>query len=176
VTNNTLAHDWFSQPLPSNVTLGPQSWLYSTFSLVHFRSQELMGLKVGRDSGLYNGTFFDLGPNGKVDIGDFCTIVGAIFSTNGYVRVGNYSFIAHEVVIADQFVAAPFEGGARHPRNSAEIIIGDNVWIGARAILYGTVEIGEGAIVGAAAVVNTNIPPYTIFRGNPARQVGVVRR
>ena len=48
-----------------------------------------------------SGTFFDLGPDGQVEIGDYCTIVGAIFSTNTRVSIGDHCFVSHEVVISD---------------------------------------------------------------------------
>lgn len=167
-----LEHDWFPQPLPENVTIGERSWLYSTFAFRHYQSRQPVGLRVGDDTGLYNGTFFDLGPEGEVQIGDFCSIVGAIFATNGRVTIGDYSFIAHEVVISDHDIARPFEDyDEQRQLTHTTTRIGENVWIGARAIVLGNVEIGEGAIVGAAAVVSGDVPPFTIVAGNPARVV-----
>ena len=172
-----LEHDWFSRPLPANVELGPRSWLYSTFAFIHFQSTVPVGLRVGNDTGIYNGTFFDLGPEGEVDVGNFCTIVGGVFATNGRVEVGDYSFIAHEVVLADGSFATPHGANpGRLSQHRPTIRLGENVWIGARAILLGDVEIGDGAVIGAAAVVRGRIPPMTIFAGNPAKQVGVVRQ
>lgn len=49
------------------------------------------------------------------------------------------------------------------------IVIGDNVWIGEKAAILAGVTIGEGAIIGANAVVTKNIPPYSIAAGIPAR-------
>ncbi len=171
-----LDHDWFGRPLPANVELGPRTWLYSTFAFVHYYSTAPLGLRVGNDTGIYNGTFFDLGLKGEVAIGNFCTIVGAVIATNGRVEIGDYSFIAHEVVLADGSFAGPYaERPGRSHNRRPTIRLGDNVWIGARAILLGDVEIGDGAVIGAASVVRGKIPPLTIFAGNPARQVGVVR-
>jgi acetyltransferase-like isoleucine patch superfamily enzyme len=173
----SLPHDWFDRALPANVKIGERSWLYSSFSLVHCRSRRAVALRIGRDSGLYNGTFFDLGPEGEVDIGNYCTIVGAIFATNGRVEIGDYSFIAHEVVIADHFAAVPAAPHDRLPQPPATTKrIGENVWVGARAVLTGNIRIGDGAIIGAAAVVNSDVPPYSVFGGNPAVPIGVVRR
>lgn len=56
------------------------------------------------------------------------------------------------------------------------IEIQDNVWIGARAVILGGARIGEGSIVGAASVVDFEVPPYSIVAGNPARVVGSVTR
>jgi acetyltransferase-like isoleucine patch superfamily enzyme len=177
MTERFLEHDWFERPLPANVELGARTWLYSTFAFVHYHSTAPLGLRVGNDTGIYNGTFFDLGPKGEVVIGDFCSIVGGIFATNSRIEIGDYSFIAHEVVLADDsFAAPPSAPPGRLSDYRPTIQLGENVWIGARAILLGDVEIGEGAVIGAAAVVRGQVPPMTIFAGNPARQVGVVRR
>lgn len=165
-----LEHDWFPRPLPSNVQIGEGSWLYSSFALVHYRSDKPVGLRVGRDSGLYNGTFLDLGPEGEVDIGDYCAIVGAIISSNSRVCIGDYSFIAHEVLIADDLFAVPPDSqppGQLHKGRSGDIMIGRNVWIGARAIILGASDIGEGAVIGAGSVVCGCVPPYCIAAGNP---------
>ena len=172
----SLPHDWFPRPLPDNVELGERSWLYSSFAFAHYRSRRALGLRVGHDSGLYNGTILDLGPEGEVTVGDYCTIVGAIVAGNVRVTIGDYVFIAHEVVIADHFAATPPDAPAPEQRRPqrAEVVIGDTAWIGARAILLGDVRIGEGAVVGAGAVVTGEVPPFTVVAGNPARIVGRV--
>ena len=53
-----------------------------------------------------------------------------------------------------------------------DVRIGDRAWIAYRAIVLPGVEIGEGAVVAAGAVVTRNVAPYTIVAGNPARPVG----
>ncbi|RFM33660.1 acyltransferase [Chitinophaga silvisoli] len=47
--------------------------------------------------------------------------------------------------------------------------IGDDVWIGTRAIILPGVKIGSGAIIGAGAIVTKNVPDYAIVGGNPAK-------
>lgn len=171
-----LSHDWFDRPLPDNVDIGPRSWLYSSFAFQHYRSERTTGLRVGHDTGLYNGTFFNLGPRGRVDIGNYCTLVGAIISTNGTVSIGDYALISHEVVFADSATALPPAELPADTAASSLKTVGDTVWIGARALLIGDVDIGPGAIIGAAAVVTGRVPAFTVYAGNPARQVGVVPR
>lgn len=175
-----LEHDWFPADLPANVALGERNWLYSSFAFRRYRSTRPLGLQTGPDTGLYNGTLFDLGPDGEVCIGTFTTLVGAIICTNRRVLIGDYVFIAHEVVIADDPVAVPASDispwGARPgppaPRTT-DIEIGDDVWIGARALILGGARIGAGAIIGAAAVVSGEVPPCAVVAGNPARVVAL---
>ncbi|MCP2047858.1 UNVERIFIED_ORG: acetyltransferase-like isoleucine patch superfamily enzyme [Paenarthrobacter nicotinovorans] len=58
----------------------------------------------------------------------------------------------------------------QEPRDRVDI--GNDVWIGASAIILGGVTIGEGAIIGAGSVVTKDVEPYSIVVGNPARKVG----
>jgi acetyltransferase-like isoleucine patch superfamily enzyme len=170
----TLEHDWFPQPLPANVVLGERTWLYSAFAFVHYRSDRPCGLRVGHDTGVYTETFFDLGPYGEVEIGNYCTIAGPIFSTNGRIRIGDYALISREVVLADSFAAAPPDGRLG-PEPTGEIVVGDRAWIGSRAVLLGGARLGEGVIVGASAVINFEVPAFAVVAGNPARVVGWAR-
>ena len=52
---------------------------------------------------------------------------------------------------------------------SRPIIVGDNVWIGTRAIILPGVTIGDGAVIGAGAVVTKDVPARSVAAGNPAR-------
>lgn len=173
-----LTHDWFPSPLPANVQIGEGSWLYSSFAFLHCRSQRPRPVRIGKSCGVYNGSFFDLGPNGEVDIGDYSALVGVIFATNGRVRIGNYCFLAHEVVVADEDAATPSrcDEGAGEPRKEPfdSVTLGDDVWVGAGAVLLKGARIGNGAIVGAGTVVGFEVPPLAIVAGNPARIVGAV--
>ena len=51
------------------------------------------------------------------------------------------------------------------------ITIGNDVWIGARAVILDGITIGDGAIVGACAVVTRDVPPYSVVAGVPARVI-----
>ena len=172
-----LQHDWFSRPLRDNVRLGARSWLHSSFAFTHYRSRAPLAVSIGADVGLYAGTFFDLGPNAHVEIGDYCSIVGAIFATNGCISIGDYALIAHEVVFADSHWQTPGDCGTPSltsptdapPTSSIEI--GRNVWIGMRAILVGNLRVGEGAIIAAGTVVTDDVPPFTLCAGNPMKIV-----
>lgn len=52
-----------------------------------------------------------------------------------------------------------------------DIVIGNDVWIGYEAVILAGVTIGDGAIIGARAVVTKDVPPYTIVGGVPAEPI-----
>ena len=76
-----LEHDWFDRPVPDNVRIGAGSWLHSAYAFLHNRSERPCALSVGRNTGIYQGCFFELGPQGEVRIGDYCTLVSVIISS-----------------------------------------------------------------------------------------------
>ncbi|HEY5564569.1 MAG TPA: acyltransferase [Rhodothermia bacterium] len=181
MTGRLLPHDWFPEPLPDNVLLGERNWLYSSFAFRHCQSRRPTAVRTDHDTGIYNGTFFDLGPEGEVSIGAYCTLVGAIICSNSRIEIQDYVFIAHEVVLADHFAAEPTwqfstkgQGWEATDGAATSIFVGENAWIGARAVLLKGARIGEGAIVGAAAVVDFAVPPFAVVGGNPARIVRVL--
>lgn len=206
-----LEHEWFGKPLPDNVQIGAGSWLHSSYAFLHCRSEQAVAVRIGQASGVYRGTFFELGPRGVVTIGDFCTVVSVIFAVDSHVAIGNYCFLSHEVMIADSSVPAPWPPRDAHdprsighlsapppwpPRDADQmrsmgtsaspptgagdlhgdvapcIRLGDDVWIGAGAVLLRGARIGNGAIVGAGAVVDFEVPAGAVVAGNPARVVG----
>lgn len=58
-----------------------------------------------------------------------------------------------------------------HPASKGDVIIGNDVWIGAEAMILSGVTIGDGAVIGARAVVAKDVSPYAIVGGNPARLI-----
>jgi len=175
-----LDHDWYPRPLPDNFEVGERSWVYSSFAFVHHAARLPSAVRVGHDTGIYNGTFFDLGPHAEVVIGDYCTLVGVIMRTNARVQIGDFTFLAHEVVLADTPFAIPpgpenAPAAIRIPTSDSAIVLGENCWVGMGAVLLAGTHLGEGCVVGAGAVVNFAAPPFSILAGNPARIIGSAR-
>ncbi len=97
--------------------------------------------------------------------------------------IGDYSYIQGEVIIEKNVMMAPTVAliATNHsferidiPMNeqgeyAKRIIIHDDVWIGYGAKVLAGVEVGKGAIIGAGAVVTSNIPEYAIVGGIPAK-------
>ena len=99
------------------------------------------------------------------------------------VAIGSFCSIGPEVLIFGQadhpthlastypFRTLLFDpaAGNRDATTRGGVTIGNDVWIGARAMVLSGVSIGHGAVVGAGAVVARDVPPYAIVVGNPAR-------
>jgi serine acetyltransferase len=58
-----------------------------------------------------------------------------------------------------------------HPECKGDIIIGNDVWIGAKSTIMSGVKIGDGAVIGSGSVVAKDVPPYAIVVGNPAKVI-----
>ena len=48
-------------------------------------------------------------------------------------------------------------------------MVGNDVWIGRNSVILPGVHIGDGAVIAAQSVVSRDVPPYTVYGGNPAR-------
>lgn len=102
----------------------------------------------------------------KLIIGKFCSIAkGVEFVMNGANHMLD-CLTAYPFEIIDEFKGLSRPFGQR--ANRGDTIVGNDVWIGQNATILPGVQIGDGAIIGANAVVAKNIPPYSIAVGNPA--------
>ena len=109
---------------------------------------------------------------GKVEIGQQVNIgAGSFIYGYGDITVGDYCLIANgvEIIGGDHGMddlSRPMRFQGRSPR---PISIGEDVWIGTRAVILGGVSVGKGAVIGAGAVVTADIPPRAVAAGVPAR-------
>ena len=55
--------------------------------------------------------------------------------------------------------------------NKGDIVVGNDVWIGQNAVILPGVHIGDGAIIGANSIVGSDVEPYTVVVGNPAKKL-----
>jgi acetyltransferase-like isoleucine patch superfamily enzyme len=109
--------------------------------------------------------------NAVLRIGNNNGFSGTSICCSKYIEIGNNNNFGGNVCIWDtDFHAFNFEdrrNGLMGP--SKEIIIGDDVFIGANTIILKGVTIGNRSIVGAGSIVTKNIPADEIWGGNPAR-------
>lgn len=107
----------------------------------------------------------------RLVIGKFCSIAcGAKFIFNcanhALRSLSTYTFplFFEEWDLSKSEVASAWD-------NKGDIIIGNDVWIGYDAVIMAGVTIGDGAIIGARAVVTKDVAPYSIVGGVPAREI-----
>ena len=105
----------------------------------------------------------------KLIIGKFCQIASGVeFVMNG---------CNHQMNAATTFPFYIFEGWNQQTPPMSEMplkgdtIIGNDVWIGQNATILPGVHIGNGAIIGLNSVVGSDVAPYTIVAGNPAKEI-----
>jgi acetyltransferase-like isoleucine patch superfamily enzyme len=119
-------------------------------------------------------------PGARIVVGDDTGMTSATISASSSIRIGARVLIGAGVVITDSD-HHPVHPPAGTPRRFAEfpapttadaVVIEDDVFIGARAIILKGVRIGAGAVVGAGSVVSRDVSAESIVAGNPATVVG----
>ena len=100
----------------------------------------------------------------KLSIGKFCSISENVtILLGGEHRTDWVTTFPFSALFEKSF---HFEG---HPKSKGDVNIGNDVWIGFNATILSGVKIGDGAVIGANAVVTKDVPPYAIVAGNPAK-------
>lgn len=107
----------------------------------------------------------------RLVIGKFCSIAcGAKFLFNSANHaLGSLSTYPFPIFFEEW--GLPVEDIPRAWDNKGDIVIGNDVWIGYEAVILAGVTIGDGAIIGARAVVTKDVPPYTIVGGVPGKPI-----
>ncbi|MCB9476927.1 MAG: CatB-related O-acetyltransferase [Deltaproteobacteria bacterium] len=116
---------------------------------------------------------FPLSPE-KLVIGKFCQIahgVRIITSSANHNMNGFSTFPFNNFTMTPQTTMDDIRAMFDIPGKKGDTIIGNDVWIGAEAVVMPGVTIGDGVIVSARAVVVGDVEPYTIVGGNPAKPV-----
>lgn len=126
----------------------------------------------GRSVGIL-GNFHVENP-ANVSIGAHCGINHGVFIL-GHTRIsiGNNVILSAHAMLIDTGLATKNFGDTDTPPHTGDgIVIEDNVWIGAGAIILPGITIGRGSVVGAGAVVTRDVAANTIVAGVPARSIG----
>jgi acetyltransferase-like isoleucine patch superfamily enzyme len=133
--------------------------------------------------GSYCGRFTYIGKESDLSnakIGRFCSISHNVVVCRGnhpltfvtthpsfyYDTTKQIGFTIHRGAdIYDRIIKYP-EGESKY-----QVIIGNDVWIGAHVLILGGVTIGNGAVIGAGSVVTKDVGPYSVVAGNPAKLI-----
>jgi len=184
--DRTLPGDWYSGTVPPNVAIADSAYVETAFSFLLFRGERADAVTIGHGASIYLGNMFDVGPQGRVVIGEYALVNGARIVCDASVTIGDYALVSWNVVLMDTY-RVPVDVEARRaavvrvpemePRRFAggvparPITIGRGAWIGFDCCVLPGVTIGDGAVVGARSVVTSDVAPFTIAAGNPARTI-----
>lgn len=157
------------------MTLG---YLYSKFFKRVVRGTSILNSYIDKTAKVYSGsTFYNsklgrysyVGYDSEVvncEIGSFCSIA------NGFIAGGAkypLEWLSTSPVFYDVSGGTNYHLGHLTIDPTVRTYIGNDVWIGSRAIILQGVHIGTGAVVGAGAVVTKEVPSYAVVAGCPAK-------
>ena len=100
----------------------------------------------------------------RLIIGKFCSIANSANHTLSSLSTYPFPLFFEEWGLEKRNVAESWD-------NKGDIVLGNDVWIGYEAVIMAGVTIGDGAIIGARAVVTKDVPPYTVAGGIPAKPI-----
>lgn len=135
-------------------------------SLLHKHGQNIY---IGRNCTF---TYRTVSLGNSVYIGNNCVIQSA----HGNIRIGNHVMFGPGVNlhggnhITNQ-VGIYMDQVQKQMGDDPDLVVEDDVWIGANAIILGGVTVGRGSVIGAGSVVTKSIPPYSIVVGNPGKVI-----
>jgi acetyltransferase-like isoleucine patch superfamily enzyme len=126
-------------------------------------------------AGIYKPCSFAVSKNATMIIGDDCGFSGVSVVCTKSIKIGNHLTCGANVSIWDtDFHPIDYierRKKSLHAVNNKEIIIGDDVFIGANSIILKGVKIGKCAVIGAGSVVTKEIFANEIWAGNPAIRI-----
>lgn len=134
--------------LGNDVTMGWGTQIYAAGTGTEF-------IEIGDHVHFNNNVMVNADMGGRIKFGR-----DVIVGPNVVMRASNHKFSDPQVPVRKQGHMA------------GTIMIGDDVWIGANAVILANVTIGQGAVVAAGAVVTKDVASYTIVGGVPAREIG----
>jgi acetyltransferase-like isoleucine patch superfamily enzyme len=145
-----------------------------SFTLRHRWYQRVLGIEMGECAGIHLGCYVwfyspggvrrsgaRIGENSRVNRD--CTL-----DLRGGLTIGDNVSLSPDVTILTSAGMA----NSRRVGEAKPVVIEDNVWVGIRALIMPGVTVGRGAVVGAGAVVMSDVPPLAVVFGSPARPVG----
>jgi acetyltransferase-like isoleucine patch superfamily enzyme len=145
---------------------------FPSYTVRHAFYRWICGIKLGRNARIMKGVFV-LAPQ-RIEIGENSVINNdCLLDGRGGLRIGknvNIAFDVHVYTMSHDY-NDPFFSGVFGP-----VSIEDYVWLGSRSTILPGVTAGYGAVVAAGAVVTSDIAPFTVVAGVPAKPIGTRNR
>lgn len=126
----------------------------------------LPNAKVGNNCNICAHTFIE----NEVVLGNNVTIKCGVYLWDGIIIEDNVQIGPNVTFTNDKYPRA------KQPFKLHRTRISENASVGAGAVILCGITIGESAMIGAGSVVTKDVPPFTLWIGNPARQKGFVTR
>ncbi len=137
---------------PNGIEIGDRSIVMhgAVLHVYNFRGLPNAGIKIGQDS----------------LVGEYSIIRG-----QGGVTIGNrvYTSPFTQIIAVNHIFDDPNRSFVEQGITAQGIVIEDDVWLGASAVITDGVRVGKGAVVAAGAVVTKDVPPHTVVGGVPAK-------
>lgn len=155
--------------------IGHMKYLYSVYAMK----------KKWRQQNSHNNTKLErLCPSELIHVGNHSYGFLDVHCSNreNQLFIGNFVSVGHKSVFLlssdhdiERVSTFPYKvevcGEAYEGESKGDIEVEDDVWIGFGATILSGVHIGQGAVIGAGAVVTKDVPPYCIVGGNPAKMI-----
>lgn len=185
VPGASLPGDWFPGKIPTNIEMGENSVIDSSFCFKHYFANSPVGLRVGSNVTIWRASLA-VEADGVIEIGDYCYIANASLVCSARITLGSRVLVAGGVTIvdsdfhpvapaarlADTIALSPIGDRKRRPQvEVCPVVIEDDVWIGYNATILKGVRVGTGAVIAPGALVTRDVPPGAHVAGNPARPV-----
>ena len=142
----------FVTECPKNITFGDNAYVGLNCKIF-----------ASKDSKVFIGDDFECNTNVMINargVGEIFIGKNVLIGPNAVLRSNNHNFSETSQPIANQGM----KGG--------KIIIDNDVWIGSNVVILPNINIGKGSIVGAGAVVTSNVDSYSIVAGVSAKEIG----
>lgn len=145
-----------------------KAWKGTNYSHSTFKVDSGGSLLVNGHFRFHTGIFISVNKGAFLELGSGYTNNDVEITCFNQISIGHGAAIAKGVIIrdSDNHVINGDKENVSRP-----IIIGENVWIGMRAVILKGVTIGDGAIIAAGAIVSRDIPPSCLAGGVPARVI-----
>jgi acetyltransferase-like isoleucine patch superfamily enzyme len=145
-----------------------ETWPLANYNFSTLKIDEGAEFILHGDFSLRTGAFISVNKGATLEIGSGRTNTDIDITCFKSITIGKHVFISKGVIIRDSDSHTLECNGYIETK---PIVIGDDVWIGMRAIILKGVTIGEGSVVGAGAVVTHDVPPHSMVGGVPAKVI-----
>ena len=160
-----ILYYWFARWLPASETkvIGPYCRKIRAFLCSFLFHKVGININVEHNARFHSGASIAIGDNSGIGIN--CRIPSNLSVGKNVMMGPDVVILAKNHNFSDITIPMIQQGYSE----AEKVIIKDNVWIGARAIILPGISIGTGSIVGAGAIVTKDVPPSAIVGGNPAK-------